>query len=72
MKDNQQLQFKDGVDCTLALTGEPFNDDYHYVDLLLTLSLLLIELMLVMKLPADDNESKLWQWVCSPASWWPT
>merc|ERR1719408_476430 len=37
----------------VTLTGEPFNDAYRYVDWLLTVPLLLIELILVMGLPAD-------------------
>merc|ERR1712117_302578 len=39
----------------VALTGEPFNDAHRYVDWLLTVPLLLIELILVMKLPADET-----------------
>merc|ERR1711937_808626 len=35
----------------VALTGAPFNDAYRYVDWLLTVPLLLIELILVMQLP---------------------
>merc|ERR1719316_2682861 len=44
----------------LSLTGEPFNDAYRYVDWLLTVPLLLIELILVMGLPADETASKAW------------
>merc|ERR1711988_51449 len=33
-----------------ALTGVPFNDAYRYMDWLLTVPLLLIEILLVMKL----------------------
>ena len=40
------------------LTGAPFNDAYRYVDWLLTVPLLLIELILVMKLPRDETVSK--------------
>merc|ERR1711979_114709 len=36
------------------LTGVPFNDAYRYMDWLLTVPLLLIEILLVMKLEADD------------------
>ena len=39
------------------LTGVPFNDAYRYMDWLLTVPLLLIEILLVMKLP-DDVFSK--------------
>ena len=37
----------------VKVSGTPFNDAYRYVDWLLTVPLLLIELILVMKLPAD-------------------
>jgi len=40
---------------TVALSGAPFNDAYRYVDWLLTVPLLLIELILVMGLPADQT-----------------
>merc|ERR1711979_137917 len=40
---------------TVKLSGNPFNDAYRYVDWLLTVPLLLIELILVMKLPADET-----------------
>jgi len=39
----------------VTLSGNPFNDAYRYVDWLLTVPLLLIELILVMKLPADET-----------------
>merc|ERR1719386_645582 len=41
-----------------ALTGVPFNDAYRYMDWLLTVPLLLIEILLVMKLEARDFSSK--------------
>jgi bacteriorhodopsin len=41
----------------VALSGQPFNDAYRYVDWLLTVPLLLIELILVMGLPADQTKS---------------
>merc|ERR1712028_285073 len=40
---------------SVALTGAPFNDAYRYVDWLLTVPLLLIELILVMGLPAAET-----------------
>jgi len=43
-----------GVDST----NVPFNDAYRYMDWLLTVPLLLIEIILVMKLPADESTSK--------------
>jgi len=46
---------------TVSLTGAPFNDAYRYVDWLLTVPLLLIELILVMGLPAEETTSKCWR-----------
>merc|ERR1712070_753940 len=45
----------------VTLTGAPFNDAYRYVDWLLTVPLLLIELILVMGLPADQTASLAWK-----------
>jgi bacteriorhodopsin len=45
----------------VSLSGQPFNDAYRYVDWLLTVPLLLIELILVMGLPADQTASLSWQ-----------
>merc|ERR1711913_162158 len=42
------------------LTGVPFNDAYRYMDWLLTVPLLLIEILLVMKLDEDDFSSRAW------------
>jgi len=44
-----------GGDYAVALTGTPFNDAYRYVDWLLTVPLLLIELILVMGLPSAET-----------------
>jgi bacteriorhodopsin len=41
-------------------TGIPFNDAYRYVDWLLTVPLLLIELILVMQLSAEETSSRCW------------
>lgn len=41
-----------------TLTGVPFNDAYRYMDWLLTVPLLLIEILLVMKLDADTFSTK--------------
>jgi len=41
-----------------TLTGVPFNDAYRYMDWLLTVPLLLIEILLVMKLPERDFSEK--------------
>merc|ERR1712130_337475 len=43
-----------------SLTGIPFNDAYRYMDWLLTVPLLLIEILLVMKLDAADFSSRAW------------
>jgi len=40
------------------LTGIPFNDAYRYMDWLLTVPLLLIEIVYVMKLPEEEQSSK--------------
>jgi len=45
-------------DGTVSSTASPFNDAYRYMDWLLTVPLLLIEIILVMKLPADESKSK--------------
>merc|ERR1712213_72668 len=42
------------------LTGQPFNDAYRYVEWVLTVPLLLIELILVMGLPAEETVTKSW------------
>merc|ERR1711904_472529 len=43
-----------------ALSGVPFNDAYRYMDWLLTVPLLLLEILLVMKLDAATFSSKAW------------
>jgi len=47
-----------GADGSLSETGVPFNDAYRYMDWLLTVPLLLIEIILVMKLSAEETMSK--------------
>merc|ERR1712149_25047 len=42
------------------LTGIPFNDAYRYMDWLLTVPLLLIEILLVMKLDDETFSTKAW------------
>merc|ERR1711972_211874 len=42
------------------LTGVPFNDAYRYMDWLLTVPLLLIEILLVMKLSDAEYSNKAW------------
>jgi bacteriorhodopsin len=46
------------VDGALQVTGTPFNDAYRYVDWLLTVPLLLIELILVMGLSRAETMSR--------------
>ncbi|MEM0930464.1 MAG: bacteriorhodopsin-like [Pseudomonadota bacterium] len=46
------------VDGTITATGYAFNDAYRYVDWLLTVPLLLIELILVMRLSREETISK--------------
>jgi bacteriorhodopsin len=43
-----------------VLTGVPFNDAYRYMDWLLTVPLLLVEILLVMKLDAAAFSTKAW------------
>merc|ERR1712004_894063 len=43
-----------------TLTGVPFNDAYRYMDWLLTVPLLLIEILLVMKMGEATFSSKAW------------
>jgi len=43
-----------------TLTGVPFNDAYRYMDWLLTVPLLLIEILLVMKLDSETFNNKAW------------
>merc|ERR1712012_30444 len=59
---NVSNKLGDGItgEYMVALTGAPFNDAYRYVDWLLTVPLLLIELILVMGLPADQTRSLSW------------
>jgi bacteriorhodopsin len=44
---------------TYAPTGKPFNDAYRYVDWLLTVPLLLVELIAVMQLKGKESEGTL-------------
>ena len=46
------------VNGSLEATGKPFNDAYRYVDWILTVPLLLVELILVMKLSSKETLSK--------------
>jgi bacteriorhodopsin len=42
------------------MTGIPFNDAYRYMDWLLTVPLLLLEILLVMKISAAELNTKAW------------
>jgi len=46
---------------TVELTGTPFNDAYRYVDWLLTVPLLLVELILVMRLSPQETTALSWK-----------
>ncbi len=46
------------VNGVLTVTDKPFNDAYRYVDWLLTVPLLLVELILVMRLTKEETWSK--------------
>ncbi len=49
------------ADGVVRQTGTKFNDAYRYVDWLLTVPLLLIELILVMRLSAAETSAKAWK-----------
>merc|ERR1712117_29624 len=55
-----EVENHNGGNYMVRLTGAPFNDAYRYVDWLLTVPLLLIELILVMKLPEAQTKSLSW------------
>jgi len=59
--DAFNVKNSDGGAYTVTVSGAPFNDAYRYVDWLLTVPLLLIELILVMKLPKDETVSLSWK-----------
>lgn len=54
----QAYEVRNGV---ITATGVAFNDAYRYVDWLLTVPLLLIELVLVMRLSQEETRSKAWR-----------
>jgi hypothetical protein len=49
------------ADGVVHQTGAKFNDAYRYVDWLLTVPLLLVELILVMRLSAAETSAKAWK-----------
>jgi len=53
-----------GADGSIAdptITGKPFNDAYRYMDWLLTVPMLLTEIVMCMKLSADEISSNSWK-----------
>jgi bacteriorhodopsin len=54
---NEAYTFKDGV---VSATGYAFKESYRYVDWLLTVPLLMIELILVMNLPTQQTVKMSW------------
>jgi len=59
-EDAFEVRNEDGGDYVVKNSGEPFNDAYRYVDWLLTVPLLLIELILVMKLERKTTVTLGW------------
>jgi len=59
--DAFEVKNSKGGDYTVTVSGNPFNDAYRYVDWLLTVPLLLIELILVMKLPHEETVALGWK-----------
>merc|ERR1712050_207790 len=55
-----EVKNSQGSDYGVSVSGTPFNDAYRYVDWLLTVPLLLIELILVMKLPKEETVKLSW------------
>jgi len=51
---------KSGVTAAPVLTGVPFNDAYRYMDWLLTVPLLLLEIIFCMNLSKEDMSSEAW------------
>jgi len=47
-------------DANPQITGVPFNDAYRYMDWLLTVPMLLMEIVLVMNLTAEEASQKCW------------
>jgi len=59
--DAFEVKNSNGGDYGVTVSGAPFNDAYRYVDWLLTVPLLLIELILVMKLPKQETVKLGWR-----------
>jgi bacteriorhodopsin len=58
--DAFEVKNANGGEYMVKTSGSPFNDAYRYVDWLLTVPLLLIELILVMKLPQKQTFALSW------------
>lgn len=59
----ESYSFPSSADGTIgdpAITGQPFNDAYRYMDWLLTVPLLLIEIVFCMKLDPQEMSQKAW------------
>jgi len=52
--------YKFDKDGALSLTGRPFNDAYRYMDWLLTVPLLLLEIIFCMNLTPKESSEKAW------------
>merc|ERR550514_797010 len=52
---------KEGIPQQPEITGIPFNDAYRYMDWLLTVPLLLMEIVLVMNLPEGESNRQCWR-----------
>merc|ERR1712045_1098337 len=48
------------VDADPVLTGKPFNDAYRYMDWLLTVPLLLLEIIFCMNLSPEETSKEAW------------
>jgi len=61
------LPNKGGVTAAPVLTGVPFNDAYRYMDWLLTVPLLLLEIIFCMNLSREQVSSEAWTLGCGSA-----
>ena len=52
---------KEGIPQAPEISGVPFNDAYRYMDWLLTVPLLLIEIILVMQLSPEESNKQCWR-----------
>merc|ERR1712203_1099472 len=54
----EAYKYGGGLSADPQLTGVPFNDAYRYMDWLLTVPMLLMEIVLVMKLSSEEASKK--------------